>query len=289
MSGEAVPTESRLTSCDADDLKSNRWGRESCRAPFGVDRPDRRRQNVPGKSHSEQHNLRPVHPSAAVNAGIAVAQPGIAKGTAFIAHPLPVGRGARRIHARITALSQSPYQPISGAAEGAMRDLISSALFGLLPVPIGTRTYGDDRENRHRVRGDGQSPEHIDMMATELARLRSELGANVADRFKRRRARFLVLGKGWGARRIQLLLNHDDDVGAKARLLATLPGQSPVAVIDTNDCSAVTFYFADGRVCLAVRKPGRSQPHVRMSFGCAPPPSPPRLVHLFDQATVFLT
>jgi hypothetical protein len=85
------------------------------------------------------------------------------------------------------------------------------------------------------------------------------------------------------------LLNHDDDVGAKARLLATLPGQSPVAVIDTNDCSAVTFYFADGRVCLAVRKPGRSQPHVRMSFGCAPPPSPPRLVHLFDQATVFLT
>jgi hypothetical protein len=137
-----------------------------------------------------------------------------------------------------------------------MRDLISSALFGLLPVPIGTQTYGDDGEYRHRVERDAQSPVYVDMMAMELARLRSEFGVNVGHRFKRRRARFLVLGKGWGARRIQLLLNHDDDVEAKARLLATLPGQSPVAVIDNDDCRAVTFYFADGRMCLTVRKLG---------------------------------
>jgi hypothetical protein len=136
-----------------------------------------------------------------------------------------------------------------------MRDLISSALFGLLPVPIGTQTYGDSRENRGRLKRDAQSPERIDMMAMELARLRSEFGVNVGDRFKRRRASFLVLGKGWGAQRIQLLLNHDDDVEAKARLFATLPGQSPVVVIDTDDCRAVNFYFADGRVCIVVRQP----------------------------------
>jgi len=140
-----------------------------------------------------------------------------------------------------------------------MRHLISSALFGLLPVPIGTQAYGEDRENC-RMKKDAQSHEHIELAATgELARLRRGLGVHTRDQFKRRRARYQILGRGWGARRVQLLLNNEDEVDAKAKLLATLPGQSPVAVIDTGDCPTVTFYFADGRVCLVARHPRQSQ------------------------------
>ena len=101
------------------------------------------------------------------------------------------------------------------------------------------------------------SPENIETMAmAELARLRSEFGVNVCDRPKRQRARYKVLGRRWGAQRIHLLMNYEDEVDTKARELATtVPGQAPVAVIDTDDCSSVAFYFADGRVCLVVRKP----------------------------------
>jgi len=141
-----------------------------------------------------------------------------------------------------------------------MRHLISSALFGLLPVPIGTQACGEDHENCRRMKKDAQSHEHIEMAAmVELARLRREFGVHTRDQLKRRRARYQILGRGWGARRVQLLLNNEDEVDAKARLLATLPGQSPVAVIDTADCGAVTFYFADGRVCLVARHPRQSQ------------------------------
>jgi hypothetical protein len=140
-----------------------------------------------------------------------------------------------------------------------MRDLISSALFGLLPVPIGAQACGEDREDRLLMKKDAQSPEYVEMMAIgELARLRRELGINIANRSKRGRARYQILGRRWGAQRIHLLLNYENEVDAKARALATMPGQAPVAVIDTGDYGAVTFYFADGRVCLMVRKPSRS-------------------------------
>ena len=102
------------------------------------------------------------------------------------------------------------------------------------------------------------SPESVGTMAmSELARLRSEFGVNVWVRSERQRARYRVLGRRWGARRIHLVLNNEDEVDTKARQLATVPGQAPVVVIDTDDCSSVAFYFADGRVCLVVRKPRR--------------------------------
>jgi hypothetical protein len=136
-----------------------------------------------------------------------------------------------------------------------MRDLISSAVFGLLPIPIGTQTCGDNRENRHYVEEGAQSPEHIEMMAMgELARLRRELGINIVNRPTRVRARYQLLGRRWGAQRVHLLMNYEDEVDAKARELAAMPGQAPVAVIDTGDRGLVTFYFADGRVCLVARR-----------------------------------
>ena len=64
-------------------------------------------------------------------------------------------------------------------------------------------------------------------------------------------------GQGMGPARIHLLLNHEDEVDAKARELAAMPGQSPVAVIDTESDGAVTFYFADGHVCSVLRKSPR--------------------------------
>jgi hypothetical protein len=141
-----------------------------------------------------------------------------------------------------------------------MRHLISSALFGLLPIPIGTQTCSDNREDRHYVEEGAQSPEHIKMIAMrELDRLRRELGINIVNRPTRGRARYQVLGRRWGAQRIHLLLNYKDEVDAKARELAAMPGQAPVAVIDTGGCRGVTFYFADGRVCLVARPTRRNQ------------------------------
>jgi hypothetical protein len=108
----------------------------------------------------------------------------------------------------------------------------------------------DVRHSRERL-----SSENTERKA--LARLRRELGINVGDRSKRRGARYQILGKGWDPQRIHLLLNHEDEADAKARELATMPGQSPVAVIDTDRDRAVTFYFADGHVCSVLRKPPR--------------------------------
>jgi hypothetical protein len=36
-----------------------------------------------------------------------------------------------------------------------------------------------------------------------------------------------------------------------------IPGQSPVALIDTDSDKGVKFYFADGHVCSVVRKSPR--------------------------------
>jgi hypothetical protein len=147
-----------------------------------------------------------------------------------------------------------------------MRYLVSSAVFGLIPVPLEANASGDERGNRHLIDEDVQhpqtgrrSPADTEQMATkaELARLRGELGINVGNRSKRRGARYQILGRGWGAQRIHLLLNHEDEVDAKARELAAMPGQSPVVVIDTDRDRAVTFYFADGHVCAVLRKPPR--------------------------------
>jgi len=74
---------------------------------------------------------------------------------------------------------------------------------------------------------------------------------------ERRVARYKILGRGWGPQRIHLLLNNEDEADAKARELAAIPGQSPVALIDTNSYRGVKFYFADGRVCSVVRKSPR--------------------------------
>jgi len=111
------------------------------------------------------------------------------------------------------------------------------------------------------VEKDGQhsqsaQPENIETMTTaELSRLSSEFGINIVNRSKRQRARYRVLGRRRGTQRIHLLLNYEDEVDAIAQELATVPGQAPVAVIDTDDCGAVTFYFADGGVSLVARKP----------------------------------
>ncbi len=74
---------------------------------------------------------------------------------------------------------------------------------------------------------------------------------------KRRVARYKILGRGYGNQRIHLLLNHEDEADARARELAAIPGQSPVALIDTDSERGVKFYFADGHVCTVVRKSPR--------------------------------
>ena len=155
-----------------------------------------------------------------------------------------------------------------------MRYLVSSAVFGLIPVPLEANASSDGRGNRHLMdehvqhsQSERRSPEDTERMATkaEIARLRRELGINVGSRnervgsqgspltanpgfparlgsqmSRRREARYKILGRGWGPRRIHLLLNHEDEVDAKARELAAMPGQSPVAVIDTESDGAVT-------------------------------------------------
>jgi len=139
-------------------------------------------------------------------------------------------------------------------------EMIMSTISSVMPP-------GDAVAGTLCVEKDGQhsqsaqlSPENTQTTAiAELARLRSEFGINIGARSKRRRARYQILGKGWGAERIHLLLNYENEVDAKARALATMPGQAPVAVIDTGDYGAVTFYFADGRVCLVARHPRQSQ------------------------------
>ena len=163
-----------------------------------------------------------------------------------------------------------------------MRHLISSAVFGLLPIP----PEADPRNGCAHLPFEAEhsqctplSPEDTEKMAfAVLARLRRALGINVgasneqldpqgalvtasaafharlgSQMSKRRGARYKILGRGWGPQRIHLLLNCEDEVDAKARELAAMPGQSPVAVIDTDSDRSVTFYFADGQVCTVVR------------------------------------
>jgi hypothetical protein len=148
-----------------------------------------------------------------------------------------------------------------------MRYLVTSAVFGLLPVPPEVSS-GDDGRDHHGLHEDvwaahADHPLRVDSerIATNaaLARLRRALGINVpahwgSDMSKRRFARYKLLGRGYGPHRIHLLLNQEDEADAKAREMAAIPGQSPVALIDTDSDSGVKFYFADGRVCSVVRK-----------------------------------
>jgi hypothetical protein len=151
-----------------------------------------------------------------------------------------------------------------------MRYLATSAVLGLLPIPPETNS-GDANRNQH-VPSEELQHSHkkyallgdSKRMATKaaLARLRRALGINVSGHWgsqmlKRRVARYKILGRGYGNQRIHLLLNHEDEADAKARELAAIPGQSPVALIDTDSERGVKFYFADGHVCTVVRKSPR--------------------------------
>jgi hypothetical protein len=63
--------------------------------------------------------------------------------------------------------------------------------------------------------------------------------------------RYRILGRGWGPQRVYLCASDEQEAEEKARKVAAMPGQSPVAVIDTarsNERTAVTFYFANGEV-----------------------------------------
>ena len=151
-----------------------------------------------------------------------------------------------------------------------MRYLATSAVFGLLPIPPEASSGADDR-NQHGLSEEVRHSHNAhpllvdsERMATKaaLARLRRALGINVSGHWasqmsKRRRARYKILGRGWGPDRIYLLLNQEDEADAKARELAAIPGQSPVALIDTDSERGVKFYFADGSVCSVVTKSPR--------------------------------
>ena len=63
--------------------------------------------------------------------------------------------------------------------------------------------------------------------------------------------RYKILGRGWGAQLVYLYASDELEAETKARKVAAMPGQSPVAVIDTAQSSerkGVRFYFADGEV-----------------------------------------
>ena len=151
-----------------------------------------------------------------------------------------------------------------------MRVLVTSAVLGLVPIPPDA-SPGDEDGFPHSVDEDARHshkehllPDDSERIATKtaLVRLRRSLGINVPAHWEsqmseRRVARYKILGRGWGPQRIHLLLNNEDEADAKARELAAIPGQSPVALIDTNSYRGVKFYFADGRVCSVVRKSPR--------------------------------
>jgi hypothetical protein len=151
-----------------------------------------------------------------------------------------------------------------------MRYLATSAVFGLLPIPPEASSGVDDR-NQHGLSEEVRHSHNAhpllvdsERMATKaaLARIRRALGINVPAHWgsqmsKRRVARYKILGRGHGPQRIHLLLNHEDEADAKARELAAIPGQSPVALIDSDSERGVKFYFADGGVCSVVRKSPR--------------------------------
>jgi hypothetical protein len=63
--------------------------------------------------------------------------------------------------------------------------------------------------------------------------------------------RYKILGRGWGPQLVYLCASDEQEAETKARKVAAMPGQSPVAVIDTarsSECKGVRFYFANGEV-----------------------------------------
>ena len=144
-----------------------------------------------------------------------------------------------------------------------MRFLVTSAVLGLLPIPPDA-SPGDVRKDAQHSHKEHLLPDDSKRIATKaaLVRLRRALGINVpahrgSQMSERRVPRYKILGRGWGPQRIHLLLDNEDEADTKARELAAIPGQSPVALIDTNSYGGVKFYFADGGVCSVVRKSPR--------------------------------
>jgi hypothetical protein len=63
--------------------------------------------------------------------------------------------------------------------------------------------------------------------------------------------RYKILGRGWGPQLVYLYASDEQEAETKARKVAAMPGQSPVAVIDTarnSERKEVRFYFANGEV-----------------------------------------
>jgi hypothetical protein len=181
----------------------------------------------------------------------------------------------------VTLVGGNPLIEQPARRRAAMRYLVNSAVFGLLPHPPEAEP-GNESTHRPFLEAEHAQCARLSrndtgrMAAAALARLRRALGTNVrssneqvdpqsptfyarlgSQMSTRRGARYKILGRGWGAQRIYLFANHGDEADAKARELAAIPGQSPVAVIDTDGGRSVTFYFADGYVCSVVRKPPR--------------------------------
>jgi hypothetical protein len=71
---------------------------------------------------------------------------------------------------------------------------------------------------------------------------------------KRGGPRYRILGRASGPDRLYFAVWDKAEAKARAREVAALPGQSPVAVIDSRRPRAVTFYFADGDVCTVLRR-----------------------------------
>ena len=69
--------------------------------------------------------------------------------------------------------------------------------------------------------------------------------------------RYRVLGRTSGPDRIHFAIWDALEAKTRAREVAALPEQSPVAVIDTQRPRKVMFYFADGGVCTVLRPPRR--------------------------------
>ena len=65
---------------------------------------------------------------------------------------------------------------------------------------------------------------------------------------------YRILGRATGRDSIYLAVWDEAEAKTRAREVAALPQQSPVAVIDSRRPRAVTFYFADGGVCTVLRR-----------------------------------
>ena len=61
------------------------------------------------------------------------------------------------------------------------------------------------------------------------------------------RPKYFILGRSHGRDRVTLRFNNRDTAVMTAKVIARLPGQSPVALIEARNAKdAVTFYFANG-------------------------------------------